>query len=83
MRRGTLLVVCILVSDWAAAGNLLDYLRAYDLNDYAIGVAVTGEQNLYSGSENGAYAYPFLTSFLRLLCKPADRTRVEVPQVTR
>ncbi len=45
------------------AGQLLDYIRDYDLNDYALGLAVTGEQNPYSGAENGAYAYPYLTSF--------------------
>ena len=63
MRRGALLLACVVVSDGAAAGSWLDYLRDYDLNDYAIGLAITGEQNPYSGSENGASAYPFLTSF--------------------
>ncbi|MCH8250198.1 MAG: MipA/OmpV family protein [Proteobacteria bacterium] len=63
MRRISLLAGCLIVTECAAAGSLLDYLRDYDLNDYAIGVAVTGEQNPYSGSENGAYAYPYLTSF--------------------
>ncbi len=63
MRRVSLLAGCLIVTECAAAGSLLDYLRDYDLNDYAIGVAVTGEQNPYSGSKNGAYAYPYLTSF--------------------
>lgn len=63
MRHAVLIVFSLLVSEWAAAGSLLDYLRDYDLNDYAIGVAVTGEQNPYSGTKNGAHAYPFLTTF--------------------
>ena len=63
MRRFPLLLACLLVSEWAVGGPLLDYFRDYDLNDYALGIAVTGEQNPYSGAENGAYAYPYLTSF--------------------
>ena len=58
-----LLLTCILASEWAAAGSLLDYLRNYDLNEYAIGIAVTGEQSPYAGSKSSAYAYPYLTSF--------------------
>jgi len=41
---------------------VLDYIRNHDLNDYAIGLMVSGEQNPYAGSKNGAFAYPFLTS---------------------
>jgi len=52
-----------LVSTSAAAGSVLDYIRDYDLNDYAIGIGVSAEQNLYLGAKNGAYAYPYLTSF--------------------
>ena len=57
------LISGLLLSDWAIAGPLLDYIRNYDLNDYALGVAVTGEQNPYTGAENGSFAYPFLTAF--------------------
>ena len=57
------LVSCLLFSDWALAGRLLDYIRNYDLNDYALGVSVSGAQNPYIGAENSAYAYPFLTTF--------------------
>jgi outer membrane protein len=42
---------------------LLDYIRNYDLNDYALGVSVSGGQNPYTGGENSAIAYPVLTSF--------------------
>ncbi len=52
-----------LVSSIAKGGQLLDYLRDYDLNDYALGLAISGEQNPYAGAKNGAYAYPYLTSF--------------------
>ena len=63
MRHIALMSYGLLISEWAVAGSLLDYLRDYDLNDYALGVAVTSEQNPYSGAETGAYAYPYLTSF--------------------
>jgi len=58
-----LVLFCLLVSQWATAGPLLDYIRDYDLNDYALGIAVTGEGNPYIGAENSTYAYPFLTAF--------------------
>lgn len=62
MRGSTTLVGCLLLSDCAVAGSVLDYIRGHDLNDYALGIAVTGEQNLYRGAENGAFSYPYLTS---------------------
>ncbi len=61
--RHLLLLGCLLVSEGAFAGPLLDYLRDYDLNDFALGLAVTGQQNPYTGAESSAYAYPYLTSF--------------------
>lgn len=45
------------------AGKILDYLRNYDLNDYALGVSITGSQNMYLGADSSSYAYPYLTSF--------------------
>ncbi|MGI9233124.1 MAG: MipA/OmpV family protein [Woeseiaceae bacterium] len=63
MRVKSLVFSCLLISEWAAAGPLLDYIRNYDLNDYALGVAVTGKQNPYTGAENSGYVYPYLTSF--------------------
>lgn len=47
----------------AYAGRLLDSIRAYDLNDYGFGLAVSTEQNPYQGAKNGRIAYPYLTSF--------------------
>jgi outer membrane protein len=58
-----LLVVFIIESETAAAGGFLDYLRSYDLNDYALGVAVATRQSPYVGGENATIAYPYLTSF--------------------
>ncbi len=51
------------VADNAAAGRLIDFLRSYDMNDYALGVAVSMRQNPFLGGENSTFAYPFLTSF--------------------
>ena len=51
------------IADSAAADSILDYIRAYDLNDYALGLAVSANQSPYTGGENSAFAYPFLTSF--------------------
>jgi outer membrane protein len=63
MRRLPVLLGCVFVCEWANAGAVLDYLRDYDLNDYALGIAVAGEQNPYAGAKNGSFAYPFLSSF--------------------
>ena len=42
---------------------MLDYIRDHDLNDYALGLMVSGEQNPYAGAKNSSLAYPYLTSF--------------------
>ena len=57
------LVGILSIAECAYAGRLMDYIRSYDLNDYAFGVALTVSQSPYSGSENSTFAYPFLTSF--------------------
>ena len=41
----------------------MDYIRDYDLNDYALGLSVGAGQNPYLGSDTSKYAYPILTSF--------------------
>jgi outer membrane scaffolding protein for murein synthesis (MipA/OmpV family) len=51
------------VSAPAKADNWLDQIRSADLNDYALGLSVTNGQNPYAGAENGAFFYPYLTSF--------------------
>lgn len=47
----------------AYAGGLLEYIRNYDLNDYALAVAVSAGQTPYSGGESSTIAYPALSSF--------------------
>ena len=46
-----------------AQAGLLDFIRDYDLNDYALGVAVTVNQSPYEAGSSVATPYPFLTSF--------------------
>jgi outer membrane scaffolding protein for murein synthesis (MipA/OmpV family) len=45
------------------AGPVLDYIREYDLNNYALGLAVSNSQNPYLGASGSTIAYPYLTSF--------------------
>ncbi|MDH4107412.1 MAG: MipA/OmpV family protein [Gammaproteobacteria bacterium] len=47
----------------AQAGPLLDYIRNYDLNDYALGVSISWGQSPYATASNSTFAYPYLTSF--------------------
>ena len=47
----------------ASAGPLLDYIRDYDLNDYALGLSIATSQSPYLGADNSVAAYPILTSF--------------------
>jgi len=53
----------LIIGESASAGRLLDYIRNYDLNDYAVGLAVSGSQSPYIGGESSSIAYPYLTSF--------------------
>ncbi|MEQ9562116.1 MAG: MipA/OmpV family protein, partial [Woeseiaceae bacterium] len=62
-RTAMTLLGAILLSADASAGKLLDYIRNYDLNNYALGFAVTNSQSPYTGAENSTYGYPYLTSF--------------------
>ena len=61
------LVIAIVVLDLLApaanAGGILDYIRNYDLNDYALGVAYSVSQKPYFGADDSGFAYPYLTSF--------------------
>ena len=57
-----ILIICVLPIE-AQAGKWLDYLRKYDLNDYALGLAVTNSQNPYVGADDTTFVYPYLTSF--------------------
>ena len=35
----------------AEANKVLDYIRSYDLNNYALGIAISGSQNPYVGAK--------------------------------
>ena len=63
MRLAAATVSLLLASNSAIGDSWLDYIRHYDLNDYAVGVAYSTEQNPYIGAENGTIAYPYLSSF--------------------
>ncbi len=58
-----LLIGTLALGEEAAAGKLLDYIRAYDLNNYALGLSVSGSQSPYVGDDSWKIAYPYLTSF--------------------
>ena len=53
----------LLLFGQAHAGELLERIRAYDLNDYALGIAVSSSQSPYAGAANATIVFPFLTSF--------------------
>ncbi len=57
------LAATLTITDSALAGRLLDYIRNYDLNDYALGLSLSGSQSPYTGGENSLIGYPVLTSF--------------------
>ena len=60
----SLLSICVLLlSEHTLAGPLMDYIRSYDLNDYALGVSFSVSESPYLAGDNSAYAYPYLTSF--------------------
>jgi len=63
VRIGAAIAGLLLVSSPASGDSWLDYIRNYDLNDYAFGVAMTTEQNPYIGAKSSTIVYPYLTSF--------------------
>jgi len=58
-----LFLIAATSGDSALAGKLLDYLRDYDLNDYALGLSISASENPYLDGENSTILYPYLTSF--------------------
>ncbi len=60
--RGRLLLL-LLATPSAYAGSILDYIRNYDLNDYALGLAYSASESTYLGEDSSGFAYPYLTSF--------------------
>ena len=65
LRRKILFAVLgtLIPGECALAQSLLDYIRNYDLNDYALGLTVSTSQNPYLDAEDSVIAYPVLTSF--------------------
>ena len=61
--RGLVAFILLFFPIAGNAGDILDYIRNYDLNDYALGLAVSVSQNPYTTAANSVIAYPFLSSF--------------------
>lgn len=57
------MALLLLLPTAASAGNVLDYIRNYDLNNFALGVHVSVSQNPYTDAKNSVVVYPYLTSF--------------------
>jgi len=57
------IAILIFLAPAAHAGGIIDYIRNYDLNDYALGVSLSVSQSPYIGTSNNTIAYPYLTSF--------------------
>ena len=57
------LVVLLLLATSANADGVLDHIRNYDLNDYALGLAYTVQESPYRGADSKGFAYAYLTSF--------------------
>lgn len=56
-------LVLLLAAPAAHAGSILDYIRNYDLNDYALGLAYSVSESPYAAGQASGFAFPFLTSF--------------------
>ena len=63
--RHAIAITALIVPTIASGGirDMLEYLRSYDLNDYALGVAYSQSQNPFIGGSPSGFAYPYLTSF--------------------
>ena len=57
-----LLLSVVYFSSNAAAANLLDKARDYDLNNYALGFSLSSSANIYKGAEDSIILYPFLAT---------------------
>jgi len=54
--------VLSLICGDSIAGKRLDYIRNYDLDDYALGLASTVGQSPFVNDDNSVVACPYLTS---------------------
>jgi hypothetical protein len=50
------IAILMLAVSTAHAGSILDYIRNYDLNDYALGVAYSVSESPYVGGESSGFA---------------------------
>ncbi len=57
------LSVLLVASSDASANGLMDFLRSYDMNDYALGLAVSSRESPFIGGNSAMVPYPYLTSF--------------------
>ena len=53
----------LLAAHAVQADGILDYIRNYDLNDYALGLSYGANASPYKGDGSSGFAYPYLTSF--------------------
>jgi len=60
--KGVVACCALLLSSGADAG-ILDWIREYDLNNYALGAAVVVSESEFTNADNSVWAYPYLTSF--------------------
>jgi hypothetical protein len=56
-------LLIVLAAPSAHAGSILDYIRNYDLNDYALGLSYSISESPYRGGDSNGIVYPYLTSF--------------------
>ena len=63
MKVLTRILLTLLAAPAAQASSILDYIRNYDLNDYALGITYSVSESPYVGGESSGFAYPYLTSF--------------------
>jgi outer membrane scaffolding protein for murein synthesis (MipA/OmpV family) len=63
MRIPPAVLALSLLPQVAGAGELMDYIRNYDLNNFALGLAVTTSQSPYVDDDNSTWGYPYLSSF--------------------
>jgi len=68
LKTGRAFSVCVILTIFvpatASADGLLDSLRNFDLNNYALGVHVSVSQNPYTNAKNSVIVFPYLTSFV-------------------
>jgi len=57
-----ILVLTLWMAQSAIAASILEQIRNTDLNDYALGLAVSAEESIYKGQDNSTIMYPYLTS---------------------